>query len=145
MILRWNWGTKIALVYSAFVVFMLGMVYMCTRQHFDLVAPDYYAQELRFQEVIDGKNNADALSASLHVKRGAQSIEVQVPTDGQFESGQLRFYRPNDARLDLLLPIGRGGLVVLDAARVKKGNYKIIARWQAGGKPFYAETNWIAP
>ncbi len=55
--MRMNWGVRITILYSSFVLFMSTMVYMCTRQHFDLVAPDYYAQELQYQKVIDGTNN----------------------------------------------------------------------------------------
>ena len=46
-----NWGHKIIIVYGVFVLGTLFMVYQSTLQKFDLVQNDYYAAELKYQEV----------------------------------------------------------------------------------------------
>ncbi|MCK5210529.1 MAG: FixH family protein, partial [Cyclobacteriaceae bacterium] len=37
-----NWGWKIVVLYSAFVIMTLSMVFFFMRQKVDLVADDYY-------------------------------------------------------------------------------------------------------
>ncbi|MGB1317661.1 MAG: FixH family protein, partial [Flavobacteriales bacterium] len=53
-----NWGWGISIFYGSFVVFMLGMVTLAFQQDFDLVADDYYEQEIAYQGRIDQMNNA---------------------------------------------------------------------------------------
>ena len=50
-----NWGTKIVILYSSFVIMMLGMVFFAVNQEFHLVTDNYYEEELLFQEQINQK------------------------------------------------------------------------------------------
>ena len=45
-----NWGNRIILVFVCFIAFILSMVTRAFQQDFDLVAEDYYAQELNYQK-----------------------------------------------------------------------------------------------
>ena len=51
--MKWNWGTKIGLFYSSFVLFILGMIFLSSQEQYDLVTEDYYAAEINFQSTID--------------------------------------------------------------------------------------------
>ena len=51
-----NWGYKIMIVYLVFVAGIAVMVYNSAMQNIDLVTPDYYAKELKYQEKIDETN-----------------------------------------------------------------------------------------
>ncbi|MCB9190933.1 MAG: FixH family protein [Flavobacteriales bacterium] len=55
-----GWGTRITLFYGSFVAFMLFMVVMAVQQDFDLVADNYYEQEIAYQDRIDQMNNANS-------------------------------------------------------------------------------------
>jgi hypothetical protein len=58
-----NWGYKILFVYLAFVAGILLMVFKSSIQKRDLVTPDYYAKELKYQQRIDAVKKTQALSA----------------------------------------------------------------------------------
>ena len=52
-----SWGYKILIVYILFIGMILGMVYVASRQTNEMQDDNYYAKELVYQSVIDGKNN----------------------------------------------------------------------------------------
>lgn len=145
MTIKWNWGTKIFLAYGLFVVFMLTMVYLCTLQHYDLVTPDYYAQELKYQEVIDGKNNLEALGKKVEINQTANLVSVQLPTDITDGKGEVKFYRPDNASLDFNMTLSEGNTVMVPAAKLKTGLYKVKSVWMHDGKRYYDEQTFIAP
>ena len=145
MTIKWNWGTKIFLVYTGFVVFMLGMVYLCTRQNYDLVSTDYYAQELKYQQVIDGKNNANQLGKAMTIAATANGVAVQLPVAAVEGEGELHFYRPDNASYDFKVPVKGDGLVNIPANQLKTGKYTVKARYQYAGKPYYNEVIYYAP
>ena len=48
-----SWGKILLVAYVTFVGVMLFMVVKSFQQDYDLVTPDYYAAELKFQDQID--------------------------------------------------------------------------------------------
>jgi hypothetical protein len=145
MTIKWNWGTRIFLTYSLFVVFMLGMVYLCTRQHYDLVTPDYYAQELKYQEVIDGLNNVQALGRQVAVTKTENLVTVTIPHENIDGKGEVKFYRPDNASLDMVLALNGSNQVMVPVSKFKTGVYKIKTSWMHAGKRYYDEQSFYAP
>jgi hypothetical protein len=62
-----NWGNKLILAFVVFAAGMAFMVYQAVNTDFELVEKDYYKQELRYQQVIDGKAEAAKLSAAIEL------------------------------------------------------------------------------
>ena len=56
-----NWGRSLILVFIVFAAFMGYLVYRASGTHFDLVSKEYYKDELRYQDKIDGFRNAAAM------------------------------------------------------------------------------------
>jgi hypothetical protein len=137
--MRINWGVKIIIVYSVFVLFMLGMVYMCTRQHFDLVSSDYYAQELKYQQVIDGTKNTSELEEPIVIKQSSNSIDIALPASQKsIENGKAFFYRPSDASKDFTEAFTSNNFRV-DKSKLIAGLYKVKITWTESGKDFFDE------
>jgi nitrogen fixation protein FixH len=135
-----NWGVKLIIVNAAFVVFMLGMVYLCTRQHYDLVSDDYYARELKYQEVIDGKNNLVALGASVAVNMTGEQVTVRLPdAAGMADKGKVVFYKPDNAANDVEMDLSGKREVVLEKSKLAAGLYKVQITWQRGDKGYFEE------
>lgn len=145
MTIRWHWGTKIFLVYGLFVVCMLGMVYLCTRQHYDLVTPDYYAQELKYQEVIDGQNNLRASGKKVEIYATENLVTVQLPMTISESKAEIKFYRPDNAGLDFTIAIQEGNTIVVPTNKFRTGLYKIKSIWMHEGKRYYDEQTYYAP
>lgn len=137
MTIKWNWGTKIFLVYVGFVVFMLTMVYLCTIQHFDLVSSDYYAQELRYQEVIDGEQNLQALGKSVTISTAADAVTVTLPVSSFNGTGEVKFYRPDNAKFDVTMPMAANGTISVPRNKLAAGRYEVKTSWTNDGKPYY--------
>ncbi len=145
MTIKWNWGTGIALVYIGFVVFMLGMVYMCTQQDYDLVSSDYYEQELKFQKVIDGKENENLLGKATTVTLDATQVTVVIPMEKVDAEGSVTFYRPDNAKFDLTVPLLGKSSVTVPVEKLQSGLYKVKSAWQHNGKPYYNEQSLFVP
>ena len=96
-----SWGTKIALLYGGFVLLIGALIFRSSRENIDLVAADYYEQELRYQGKIDGQSavlNSGNVPA-LAVRN--EAVVVLLPGDSAEKmTGSVTFYRPNDAKLD---------------------------------------------
>jgi hypothetical protein len=145
MTIKWNWATGITLVYIGFVVFMLGMVYMCTQQHFDLVSADYYEQELKFQQVIDGKENEHLLEKATVVTMDNGQVTVVIPMDKIDGEGSITFYRPDNAKYDLTIPLKGESSIAVPLKNLQSGLYKVKSVWQHQGQPYYNEQSLFVP
>lgn len=64
-----NWGNRLVIVFLVFGAGMGYLVYRSMNTDFELVESDYYKQELRYQNVIDEHNSANALSASVNIEQ----------------------------------------------------------------------------
>ncbi len=79
--LTFNWGTGIALTLVLFAGLMSFMVYQAMQQDFDLVSEDYYAEEIDYQNIIDQKRNALALTEKASLKVTESAVNLQLPAD----------------------------------------------------------------
>ena len=73
-----NWGWKIVVVYSGFVVMTLGMVFYFMGHKVDLVAKDYYKQEIEYQDQIDKITNAKSLDEPIGFEYTAAEKKIKL-------------------------------------------------------------------
>lgn len=140
-----NWGYKIALFFVAFVSFMLFMLYKCIQQDFDLVAPDYYAQELVYQKQIDQQNNVLELSQKPTWELQQDHFVLTFPN--QLKEGQIRFFRPSDDQLDFTeaLDLDAQQQQQISLNKFQKGIYKVQLSWSDQSKDYYIEKPILIP
>ncbi len=137
---KWNWGTKLIVVYSSFVIFMLGMVTLCLRQHFDLVTPDYYAQELKYQSVIDGQQNSNRLQKSVLIEQNTSGVSVHFPQElSRIDSGVIQFYRPDNQIHDFEKLVMGGLDYAISSTDFVYGLYKVKLIYSSGGLNYFDE------
>jgi hypothetical protein len=137
-----NWGHKIAFLYTAFVVGMLFMAYKSSQQKFDLVQTDYYAAELKYQEVIDASERSKALGGNLIVKFETDSVKILLPVllNGSKVKGKLHLYCPADQQQDQHFDFETiNGAVAFKSVGQKKGYYTIKLDLQQSGIAYYYE------
>lgn len=140
-----SWGWKIAVLYGLFVAMTLSMVFYFARQDVDLVATDYYKQEIEYQDQIDKINNARALKEAIEFQylNELRKVKLTFPKAHVKSgiSGKIQFYRPSNADEDReydIQPIPNGDQLI-GVGSLKKGFWKIKIHWSAGGKEFYDE------
>jgi len=138
-----SWGWKIAGLYAGFVVLISVLVFKSMHQHFDLTDKDYYAEEIKYQEVIDAGKNQSALTAPVTVFTSGQQVVLNFPEEfrRQAISGSVHFYAPVSAAWDKRFTIGaNNGVYAIDANQLHKTRYEIKISWQANGKHYYQES-----
>lgn len=137
-----SWGNKLLLVFIAFAMLMGTLVYKCTQQNFELVSADYYNEELRFQDKIDGENNANRLS-NLSITQTTDRLIIQMPKEqmGSAISGQLWFYCGSNASFDRKIPLAVNdqGQMIIEKSALVKTNYLIKTTWESGKEKYYKE------
>ena len=137
-----SWGHKILFVYLAFVAGILFLVYKANQEKFDLVTPNYYDAELKFQKVIDDRQNVSELSALPKIRHSVNTVTVQLPDEflNKEAKGQLYLYRPSDATKDMKLDFSTSkGFVEVALNKDLSGVYEVKLSWQADGKNYYNE------
>lgn len=139
-----NWGHKIIIVFVLFAAGILTLVTKSMRTRIDMVTPDYYAEELKYQQVIDGRREALNLSAPVSINQSDESIGLLFPSEmhGVSLKGNVLFYRASDSRQDITVPLqpDESGLLLVNKNRFSKGNYRVQLQWEARGKTYYQES-----
>lgn len=140
-----SWGNKLVLVFVAFAALIGTLVYKSMNTKFELVTKDYYKEELRYQQKIDGARNASQLSA-VAVKQDSSFVTVVMPSElkGKSLSGEVVFYCGSDAGKDLAMPLkldAQGDQLVQLVSKklLAQGAYQVKLRWQANDSTYYVE------
>jgi hypothetical protein len=113
------------------------------RTRIDMVTPDYYGEELKYQQVVDGRQNAALLSTPVIIEQPAEGVKLIFPAEMKDKAvkGQLTFYRPSDSNKDIRLPLqpDSEGQQLINKQLFIKGLYKVKLQWTMNNRPFYQE------
>lgn len=138
-----SWGIRITILYLAFVAMIVTMILLCSGENIDLEYKDYYARELKFQDQIDAAANEQALPESIQHQVHAEAVELTLPEamKGKEVKGELHFFRPSDAQLDLKLPLtfDKNGKQSIARSKLSPGLYKLRINWTAENKTYFKE------
>ena len=135
-----NWGNRIVVAFVIFIAFILYMVVVAFQQDFDLVAEDYYAQEINFQDKMDQIANLEDLGEKVSVNIGDKSIILTFPKD-QEPIGEIHFYHPSREIFDKKLPIAMNSENIqnIERGELVSGNYRVNISWESGGKEYFQQ------
>lgn len=136
-----NWGTKIAFLYLSFATMIGVMVYKSATQTVDLVAPNYYEQELKYQDKIDGMNNLDADSKAISIQQNEANVSFTFSKDMGVPQGHILFFKPDNASADFETAIKTDaeGVQTIDTKELTKGAYLVKVDWKIGDKKYFKE------
>lgn len=139
-----NWGHSIIVVFILFAAGIVTLVTKSMQTRIDMVTPDYYAEELKFQQVIDGQRNVGRLSEPVSVRQQGNLVLITFPEELRNipVKGQAHFYRPSDSRYDVTTPItiDAEGKLAVPGGQLQKGNYQVKLQWEQGGASYFQET-----
>ena len=137
-----NWGYRIVVAFVLFMTFIISMVVYVSSKGADLVAEDYYMQEVNYQDIIDAKKNSVELKQQLKITQDAQKVVVFFPKSvNQNIEGTIHFYHPQHTNKDVVKPIALSNqkLQSINKNNLAKGNYTVKLLWKEGGKSYYIE------
>src|SRR5690349_1691753 len=137
-----NWGNKLVIVFIAFGAVMSYMVSRCMQTPVNVVSKEYYKDEIAYQEVIDGKNNANALSRNVMVTQDDHFITLTFPEEMQHKTikGKIWFYCPaaSDKDRKMILETNAGAQMI-GRGQFEPGRYLVKIGWQEGSEAYYSE------
>lgn len=137
-----NWGYKIILVFAVFVTGIIYMVVSSFSKNIDLVATDYYEQELKYQTTIDATERANALSAKVicSVKNDTLFITFPAEMKNIKLNAEVWLYFIADKKKDIKKTIETlDGKTFLALPAANKGLHDVKVNWVAAGNEFYYE------
>ncbi len=141
--MKMNWGARIALLYSGFVVLIAILVIGSMRQSFDLVTPDYYQQEIKYQNVIDAGKNQAGLSTAVSLSANEQVVTFNFPAEftGKTVTGEVQFYSPVKSAWDRKIALNVvNNTMQVSRAQLMRTGYNVKINWTCDGKPYYQES-----
>jgi nitrogen fixation protein FixH len=129
------WPLGIILTLGVFIAGTAGLIVMACSQRVELVSPDYYERELKFQGRIDQveRTHRAAGQASVAYDVAGKCITISLPAGqaGREISGRIELYRPSAAGLDRAMQLAPDvkGMQRLDAASLAPGLWKVRVSW----------------
>lgn len=136
-----NWGWKLAIVYLTFAAGILTLVFKAKGERVDLVAKDYYQQELAFGQRIEASRNALALSQPVQILLEENTLVLNFPAECRDMNGNVRLYCPsnaaNDKSYELTPADGLSKRINLEG--VNLATYIVKVDWTMNGLNYYTE------
>ena len=140
-----NWGHGITIFIAAFMAFILSMVYRATQRDVDLVAENYYEQEIAYESTISALKNGN--ESSVNIKQENNMLIIEFNEDAKdVENGIISLYRPDNAKLDLTIDlklINNEHKIPLEI--LAKGNYKLKLNWTDNNTNKLIEQDIVIP
>lgn len=143
-----NWGNRILLLYLAFVALIITLVVISISQKVDLVAPDYYAKELKFESEIVKMKNEAALVEKPKVALIDDQLHITFPTAfvGKNITGSVLVYKPSDANADFTQAIETNqNNVVIATQGFSAGMRKLKIDWKVDSLYYLTESVVVIP
>ncbi len=140
--MRLNWGNGILITFILFCSFIIAIVWKSFQHDVNLVSEQYYQEELAYQDRIDAIKNSQALGEKVQIKVNGK-IKVKLPNT-QLKEGSIHFYRPDNAKLDRVVPITDLESEIA-VALLEPGRYKAKVTWKDGTKTYFDEQDILIP
>ena len=140
--MKFNWGNKILLMYALFVVGIMFMVYKSNQQKFDLVQKDYYADELKYQNVINASQKAKELGGELKTIRKGGHLIVELPAGFHQTTvkGTAHLYYAADEKRDISKEfVATAGEFDMELLTMMSGAYTLKLNVEMKGEQYYYE------
>jgi len=141
--MKLHWGYGLAVVSVLFAAVIVTMVSISMNREVDLVADDYYQQELRHEEQIDRQKRSADPDHALAVTVRTDTVTVRFPGihRGTGITGSIHFYRPSDKKKDFTVAIelDSGNVQHILTASMIKGFWRVKILWNDGKADCYKE------
>ena len=150
---RTPFPTWAAGVIGAITLFAAGsawLVVIAVSNGPELVARDYYDQEIQYQQRINQLKRTHPWSSEIAVDYDAAggAVMVRVPSaHADTAHGQVMFYRPAQSGLDQVVPLkpDGAGRQSIPANDLEAGLWRVRLEWESEGRTYYADRVLVVP
>lgn len=139
-----NWGHGLMIALGGFIVFILFLilVFPMGKQNAEMISNDYYEEELKYQDVIDAKQNVAQLKEIPTYKATKNGMEISFPESIKVDNNDANFFlfRTEDSNLDIKKDVKlQNNKFVIPAKVVSKGSYTLKIKWSENTKPYQVD------
>jgi hypothetical protein len=138
-----SWGYRVVIILVVFVIGMLVMLYIAMQQNNDMIDSNYYDKELKYQEVINAKENLSRLHDSVFITATDSIVKIKIPIAAisEVKDGSIEFIRSSNMKKDRLIPLQTdlAGVQIISRSQFIKGAYRVRIKWTSKTVPYYDE------
>lgn len=138
-----NWGHKITLVITIFILTMVGMVYISFKQTNEMMDENYYDKEIKYQKLIDASKNLNQIfkDSLLILENSEIKMQFPVETYNHFNNGKIEFLCNDKQKNDVTLELkpNNDGVFIVDKSKLKQGSYTARIYWENNNLSYYKE------
>jgi len=145
------WPVSIITFFTVAVIGCGTFIAFCSRHPADLISPNYYEEEVRYQGQIERLQHTQeqAPLASVAYDVVGRLIRISLPMDSSRAKlvGKIQLYRPSAMSLDrqLKLELNPGGSQAIDAADLAPGLWKVRVSWTLDDKNYLIDQKLVIP
>jgi hypothetical protein len=131
--MKLNWGGKLFIFALMFMIFVVSMVVVISKQDMPLVEQDYYERGQNYQKEIDNSANMDTT-----VQMNVVGNTLEVYASASIPDAKIKFYRPSNSELDknFSTPLMGGKKEVYDLSNLDKGKWVLSVVWMRADKEY---------
>jgi nitrogen fixation protein FixH len=138
-----NWGWKISIFMGIYMIGIISVVWFSMTRDVNLVAEDYYQQELAYEEQITRQKNTELLleKPTFTFSADRKLVILSFSTGVLPETGQVIFYRPSDFTLDRKFKLDLDETLQQGFATesLLPGLWKAKLMWEKDNKAYFQE------
>ncbi len=142
-----NWGTKLVFFAACFMVFVVSMVIVISRQDVPLVDENYYEKGLNYQKEIDNNAASDTTitlsfgEAQMKPNKFSKVIIIEKSSPGDISEAIIQYYRPSNPKMDqkIKTQILSGKQLMHSVEDLAAGKWKAVLTWKLGEKEYKIE------
>jgi len=149
---RWDpWPIGITAFLVVFAGCVAGFIAFAVRQQNDLVRPDYYEEEIRYQTQMNRIERTHSLgtSAAVTADVAGRELTVRIPVShlATLSLGTVQLYRPSDAGRDRVVKLtpSAEGRQVVSLTDLEPGLWRARVRWTSGGLEYSMDDALVLP
>jgi len=144
-----SWPISIFVVYLAFVGMFIAVYIVGSRQNNDLVAENYYEQELKYQDRIDQMKNVSSLDAipTVGFNKSRQEVVIGLPAEVLTDDlkGMIYFTRDDNSALDFkhVMNLNADAKQTISMQGRLAGKWSCAISWTNASKKYYWKTEIV--
>lgn len=134
--MKFNWGTGVIIGFGSFMTFILFFVFLVqsnSKYDNELVADDYYKQEIKVQGDIESQTLSNALKTKLKIEKTAEGLQIIFPADIDYKkiNGTISLYRPSNQKLDFETKVSLSSpIMLIPNHKLVSGLWEISINWK---------------